>query len=507
MKKRGCPIIWKQPLFCSIMSLCLSAQNELVAFERARLRYVYSILRGKDLKTETFSEERRIQQFELLKDAQIRVLNLTYWHDFMNCLRQAGFRSSKMISSQNNLLFSYMMYLIGRTEYKAPEFELRRTIARWFFMSAVTGRFTGSPESDMEFDLARLREVKTATDFLRTLNRVCDITLTNDFWAVTLPNDLATSSPRSPSLFAYHAALVLLDARALFSKIKVANLLDPSMKAHKTAVERHHLFPKAYLHKKGIKTTRETNQIANYALVEWGDNVKISDQTPHEYLPELKNRFSKPETERMYKLHALPENWEHMEYNDFLERRRELMAMVIAKGYETLKAIEQVEEVGDTGFELAKEIMSGESEAVEFKSTLRINLHTSNKDPKMELAVLKTMAGFLNSNGGTLIIGIADDGSPVGIEADGFPNEDKMSLHLINIIKSRMGIPALTNINVNFDDYEDTRVMVVKCHKSPIAVFVQDVDIQKFYVRTGPATTELAASQTFEYIKHRFAIK
>ena len=478
-----------------------------VAFKRARLKYVYSILRGKDLETETFSEERRIQQFELLKDAQARMLNLTYWHDFMNCIRQAGFRSSKMISSDNNLLFSYMLYLIGRTEYKAPEFELRRTIARWFFMSAVTGRFTGSPESDMEFDLARLREIRTAADFLKVLNRICEITLTHDFWAVTLPNDLATSSPRSPSLFAYHAALVLLDARALFSKVKVANLLDPSMVTHKSPVERHHLFPKGYLHKKGITSTRETNQIANYALVEWGDNVKISDQAPYEYLPELKDRFSKPEIERMYVLHALPENWEHMDYFDFLEKRRELMAMVISKGYDTLRAIDKEEEKEDTGFELAKEILNGESEAVEFKSTLRINLHTGNKDPKMELAVLKTMAGFLNSNGGTLIVGVADDGSPVGIEADGFPNEDKMSLHLINIIKSRMGIPALTNINVNFDDYEETRVMVIKCHKSPTAVFVEDGPVQRFYVRTGPATTELNASQTQEYIKYRFAIK
>jgi len=152
-----------------------------VAFKRARLKYVYS----------------------------------------MNCIRQAGFRSGKMISSQNNFLFSYILYLIGRTEYKVAEFELRRSISRWFFMSSVTGRFTGSPESAMEFDLARLRDVNTADDFVQMLNKICDITLTNDFWGVSLPNDLATSSPRSPSLFAYHAALVLLDARALFSKIRV----------------------------------------------------------------------------------------------------------------------------------------------------------------------------------------------------------------------------------------------------------------------------------------------
>jgi len=478
-----------------------------VAFKRARLKYVYSILRGKDLETEQFSDERRVQQFELLKNAQERVLNLQYWHDFMNCIRQAGFRSSKMISSDNNLLFSYMLYLIGRTEYKASEFDLRRTIARWFFMSAVTGRFTGSPESDMEFDLARLREIKTAEDFLKTLNRICDITLTNDFWAVTLPNDLATSSPRSPSLFAYHAALVLLDARALFSKIKVASLLDPSVTASRS-IERHHLFPKAYLrdHKK-ITSTRETNQIANYALMEWGDNAEISDAPPVEYVPQMKTRFSNPEIERMYKLHALPESWEHLDYHDFLEKRRELMAQVIAKGYATLTAIDEEKTEPVDAFILAQEVMNGESESVEFKSTMRINMHTEQKDPRMELAVLKTMAAFLNSNGGTLIVGVADDGSPVGIEKDGFPNEDKMSLHLVNIVKSRMGIPALTNINVNFDDYEECRVMVVKCHKSPTAVFVKDGDIERFYVRTGPATTELSASQTQEYIKQRFAIK
>jgi len=79
-----------------------------VAFKRARLKYVYSMLRGKDLETEKFSAERREQQFELLKDAQQRVLNLQYWHDFMSCIRQAGFRSSKTNSSQNNFLHALL---------------------------------------------------------------------------------------------------------------------------------------------------------------------------------------------------------------------------------------------------------------------------------------------------------------------------------------------------------------------------------------------------------------
>lgn len=475
-----------------------------VAFKRARLKYVYSILRGKDLETEMFSEERRTQQFDLLKNAQARALNLQYWHDFLNCIRLAGFRSGKMISSQNSLLFSYILYLIGRTEYKVPEFELRKVVARWFFMSSVTGRFTSSPESAMESDLARLRDVDSAEGFIQILSQICDITLTNDFWSVSLPNDLATSSPRSPSLFAYYAALVLLDARALFSRIRVSELLDPGIRANRSAVERHHLFPKGYLKTLGIIETRDTNQIANYALVEWDDNTRIADQAPADYMPELKARFNQNELDRMYQHHALPGNWESLEYRQFLEQRREQIAQVILEGYATLITAKNEEEVGTLDFILSQALTTGESEAVEFKSTLRTNLRTGSKDPRMELAALKTLAGFLNTDGGTLIVGISDDGSPIGISADSFPNEDKMTLHLVNIVKSRMGMQTMTNLHVHFEDHGNQRVMVVRCRKAPSAIFVKDGDTGRFYVRTGPSTTELSASQTQAYIGQKF---
>ena len=84
-------------------------------------------------------------------------------------------------------------------------------------------------------------------------------------------------------------------------------------------------------------------------------------------------------------------------------------------------------------------IAGGEGVHVEFKSSLRVNLHTGEKDPKMELACLKTIAGFLNARGGTLIVGVSDDGETVGVEVDRFPNEDKMHLHLVNLLKDRIG--------------------------------------------------------------------
>src|SRR5690606_32005261 len=192
-----------------------------LAFRRARLQYIYSILRGKDLETGIFSEERRTLQFEKLKDAQAQALDIQHWHEFLKALKQAGYNNESYISSNNNILYSYVFFLLGRIDYKVDLFNLKKLIAKWFFMCAITGRYTSSPETSMEMDLAKFRTVKSAEDFVNAMNSIIDSQLTSDFWEVTLPMDLATSSFRSPSLFAYYAALNIHNALGLFSKLQV----------------------------------------------------------------------------------------------------------------------------------------------------------------------------------------------------------------------------------------------------------------------------------------------
>ena len=308
-----------------------------LGFRRARLHNVYSILRGKDMETEQFSDERRIAQFEVLKEAQSVVLDLQNWSEFLKTIMRAGFRSAKMISSNVALLYSYAMFLIGKRDFQLKLHELRSVIARWFFMTSLTGRYTGSPETVMEADLAHLRSISDSTGFIKTLDQIITDTLTEDFWNIALPNNLATTSARSPPLFAYYASLNLLDARVLFSEMRVAELLDPALHARKSAIERHHLFPKNYLKKMGITEIGDTNQIANYALVEWSDNIDISDLSPAEYFPRYIARLSygKIKKEMCY-WHALPDGWEAMNYNDFLHVRRKAIANVIRDGFERL---------------------------------------------------------------------------------------------------------------------------------------------------------------------------
>ncbi|WP_137893530.1 DUF262 domain-containing protein [Ramlibacter sp. 2FC] len=313
--------------------------NVGVAFRRARLEHVYSILRGKDLATGQFSQQQRDSQFSLLRQAQARVLDLTCWADFLNVVRSAGYRSERHISSINGLVFAYQLYLLGRTEYQVEGFDLKNAVARWLFMSLLTGRYTSSPESKMEMDLASLREVTSADAFLAQLRKVEEATLTDDYWTKTLPMDLATAAGRSPALFGFYAAKTLLGARALFSKSPVSDLLDPPAQGQKRALERHHLFPKKYLKTLGIEGVRDTNQIANYTLVEWDDNIAISDDAPTTYWPKYAQRFTSAELDEMCGWHALPKDWWTMSYTDFLAARRPLIAAVVRDGYKKLAGV------------------------------------------------------------------------------------------------------------------------------------------------------------------------
>ena len=486
-----------------------------LALRRGRLRYVYQVLRGKDLETGEISAAIREKQFAALREAQAETLDLTNWHEFLKAVRRAGYRSRAMISSENNLMFSYLMYLIGHRDYDIDRKTLREAIAQWFFMTSLTGRYTGNFESRVEQDLRRIAEAKSGEAFMATLNGIIDTALTEDYWTIQLSSSLETSSAYGPTVFAYSASLVLLNARPLFSPLHLGELLDPSAHAPRSAVERHHLFPKAYLTRIGIDRTVQRNQIANYAFVEWPDNAKIGDSPPSEYFPALFEELTPPQQKQARFWHALPEGWEQMEYQDFLQQRRVLIAEVVQAAFAKLRTGQLPEEEavpppsGLPEWSVEDLLAEMETERVEFKSSAYFSYRPNVPERVITESVLKTVAGFLNSNGGTLAIGIADDGEVLGIQSDLDKKNvdvDRYVGSLTTAIGHSLGPLASTMAKIRLEAVNGVQVALVYVTPSPEPIYAKvSKGDRVFFARVNNSTRTLEGPDLVGYVKQRWA--
>ena len=481
-----------------------------LGLKRGVLQSAYQVLTGRDPKERIVKKKLRQERFNDLKQAQERVLNLSNWHEYIACVRTAGFRSKSMLTSANNFLYGYLIYLIGKHEFRVNHRTLRRVISRWFFMSALTGRYSGSPETVLEADLRRLEQTKqTPSGFTRQLDTLISNQLTDDYWKVSLPEQLDSSSGYSPYLFSYHAALNLLEATAMFSKVKISDFLDPAVTDSKTSVERHHLFPKTHLRKLGYTGTYRLNQIANYAFVELADDVDISDTSPKEYFPALFKGLSNQEKSNATYWHALPDNWHTMEYLDFISNRRKLIAAVIRDGFEALTEDIQPYSEKMTGPSVSELLREMETLKIEFKASARVPINADVPERVINEEVIKTVAAFMNSEGGTLAIGISDNGDVMGIQSDlDYKRQDldEYQNWLSTLLMTSIGKAAVAkHVRIRFEAIDEHVVCLVDVSPSPHEEFANTSKSEHvFYVRVGNSTRILTGPDMVNYIKRRF---
>ena len=161
------------------------------------------------------------------------------------------------------------------------------------------------------------------------------------------------------------------------------------------------------------------------------------------------------------------------------------------------------DELLDPLLEVQQLIARGEGSRVEFKSTVRMNLKAGKNGKEIELAWIKAVVAFLNSNGGDLLIGVADDGEILGLAADNFENDDRCQLHIKNLINQHIGGEFTNFIRIRLLAMDDKQVLHIHCTPSPEPVFLKMGKNEEFFIRSGPSNTKLSSSQTVKYVQSR----
>lgn len=307
-----------------------------VGFRRARLRYVYMLLRGKNLKTGEITQNIREENLKIFKESLDMVTNLNNWHAFMNLFASAGYLKGSFVASSNAVVFSYVLYLIGKYDYKVSSVELQKIISKWIFMSTITGFYTGSTESQVEKQFADLRDVHNADEFVVYLDSVIANRFTDDYFEYSLPSELNSSSATSPAWYGYIAAINVLGTPMLFSTASLSQYFILGTSGDKNSIDKHHIFPKNYLGKIGYNNDRDRNQIANFTYLDYATNIDISDAPPTEYVSRYRDKLGEEGYKLACKQNALPENFEQLSYHEFLIKRRILMAQIVKKAYDKL---------------------------------------------------------------------------------------------------------------------------------------------------------------------------
>lgn len=307
-------------------------------FERGKMGDLVSLLSGRNFETRSFEYEIVEDSFKKLEEGVIDFVNKTHFERFLMIIKSTGFIHKNLISSQNALNFAYIVYLKLR-KIGMADGEIERYVKRWFVMSILTSRYSGSAESTFDFDIKNISRIGVE----KSLGDIEESELSDAFWNSRLVQELDKSSISSPFINVFFASQVYFnDEGFLSTDITVRNMIDQRGDVH-------HIFPKAYLMKK-YNSREDYNQIANFVYAQSEINIRVGDKAPSIYLKEMLdqcnggkvkygNITNKELLNSNLEKHCIPNEIFEMDieqYFTFLEARRKLMAEKIKRYYKSL---------------------------------------------------------------------------------------------------------------------------------------------------------------------------
>lgn len=397
-------------------------------------------------------------------------------------------------------LVPIIVYCFDKNGKHLTDTEIRKMV-KWFYYSQIRYRYVSQLPQKLDKDLRTVAES------------------TNPFDA--LLQDIAEERELkiSPSEFAGRAIqhpLFSMVRWYLKSRGAVCFTTGMSIRQNmgkKYQLELDHIFPYSKLKKLGYGMGNRVKyalaqEFTNRAILTQVANRRKSATLAEDYLAEVKQQFPKA-----LALQCIPEDtalWKIDNYEQFLEERRKMLASQLNSFLEKITDTEET--VAPVSLEDL--ITEGESDELEFKSTLRWDLKEGTVNKKLEEVIMKTVAAFANSQGGTLLIGVDDAGKVLGLEADyhslGGVDRDKFELHLRNLLNQQFGTGFVTSkVSITFHELEEKEVCQVdtKQAKEPVIVSVKDKNGQateKFYARSGNSSQEIPLGEMSAYVKERF---
>jgi hypothetical protein len=398
-------------------------------------------------------------------------------------------------------LVPMIVYCFDKGNQHLTETEIRKMV-KWFYYSQARARYVSQAPQKLDRDLRNVSESSQPfDDLLQVIAEENRLEIT--------PSEFegrGISHPLFRLMCWYHKSR---GAVCFTTGIELRRNMGA-----KYQLERDHIFPSSELKKVGYNKENRVKyalaqELTNRAILTQFANRTKSASMADEYLAMVKSRFP-----RALALQSVPENeelWKIENYEDFLTERRKMLAERLNA---FLEGITKTEEVS-VPVSLEEMIAEGESDELEFKSSLRWDYAEAKVNKDLEMVIVKSVAAFANSQGGTLMIGVKDDGEILGLEHDYISldggDRDKFERHLRGILSNHLGASYVAGkVRVRFqvdgDELEVCQVEVLPAQQ-PIIVTLKDKggqSVEKFFVRSGNSSQGLALSEMNVYIKERF---
>jgi len=348
----------------------------------------------------------------------------------------------------------------------------------WYWNNILGDRYSGSTESTVESDFKIMKKW-----FDGNIDDPFDIEERNNF-----------NTQKSNSAL-YKAVMCIIAKKGAFDFVRG----DPPQYSN---LEDHHIFPRSKA--KQFNAGEDIDSILNRTLIFDKTNQFFTNKDPSEYLNEIMKtqNIDKDELQQRLSTHLIsPSAFEHLmndNFTGFIKEREK----TIREEFKKLV----YPETGETSFDI-KELLKGEDQNVEYKQTLRWDIKTNQVNPVLEEVVMKELASFMNKDGGKILIGVDDNGVPLGLDRDyqtfKKKNSGDFQEHITNLINKNLGKNANSCIDWGFHEIDGKEVCLGTVTPSPSPIYIKINNDKKFYVRNNNTCQPYDVEDAFDYIsKH-----